>query len=447
MAIPTKVYCLIIGAGIHGLSTAWHLAEKLKAKGKGNGSEILVVDKSSIASGASGVACGVVRNNYFQPAMRELMAHSVEVWENDPEVFHYHPVGYMQISPKIMEEDVASIHEQQNNIGYESTFIQGEKNSFDYMKNIFDDWQAKGITSVLHEKKGGYANNTSSIYGLARKAEDVGVRILTGTTVKGFRSANGSKSVTAVETDKGVIECDQVVVGVGPWLRDIWNMLELPKEISIKDDKGNMHKNFPMWKYWFLTEGVLRLNPTTQRTNDGKMPPVLHVDTDAPLYSDVDKSLITDKLWGIYYKPDFHFNGIQGGSSPYKVDMPADEVNVDPYGPDSEEFVVDDDFAHMWSSALAFCQKRFEGKSHLYKQGPTGGLGCFTPDNFPIFDKFRENVHIIADSNHGYKMIGVGKLVANEILNEKSELLEPFRFSRFEQGKLHPTSNSPFPWS
>ena len=86
-------------------------------------------------------------------------------------------------------------------------------------------------------------------------------------------------------------------------------------------------------------------------------------------------------------------------------------------------------------------------RDSLYKQGPTGGLGCFTPDNFPVFDKFRENVHIIADSNHGYKMIGVGKLVADEILNEKSELLEPFRFSRFEQGKLHPTSNSPFPWS
>jgi glycine/D-amino acid oxidase-like deaminating enzyme len=177
------------------------------------------------------------------------------------------------------------------------------------------------------------------------------------------------------------------------------------------------------------------------------MPPVIHVDTDAPLYSDVDQSLITDKLWGIYYKPDFHFNGIQGGSSPYKVSMPSQEVSVDPYGPDSDEFVVGDDFAHMWCSALAFCQKRFEGKSHLYKQGPTGGLGCFTPDNFPIFDKFRDNVHIIADSNHGYKMIGVGKLVADEVLGEKSSLLEPFRFSRYEQGKLHPTSNSPFPWS
>ena len=179
MAIPKKVKYVIIGAGIHGLSTAWHLAKKLKAKGKGDGSNIIVVDKNSIASGASGVACGVVRNNYFQPAMRELMAHSVEVWESDPEMFHYHPVGYMQISPKVMEEDVASIHEQQKAIGYESTFVQGEKESLDYMKNIFDDWQAKGITSVLHEKRGGYANNTSSIYGLARKAEDEGVTILT----------------------------------------------------------------------------------------------------------------------------------------------------------------------------------------------------------------------------------------------------------------------------
>jgi len=447
MAIPNKVEYVIVGAGIHGLSTAWHLAEKLKAKGKGDGSNILVIDKGSIASGASGVACGVVRNNYFQPAMRELMAHSVRVWESDPETFHYHPVGYMQISPKIMEEDVATIHKEQKEIDYDSTFILGEKESFKYMKNIFDDWQAQGITSVLHEKKGGYANNTSSMYGLARKAEDEGVRILTGTSVKGFKSANGSTAITAVETDRGTIQCDQIVIGVGPWLNDIWNMLELPKNISIKDDKGIMHEGFPMWKYWFLTEGVLRLNPKTQMTNEGKMPPVVHVDTDAPLYSDVDKSLITDKLWGIYYKPDFHFHGIQGGSSPYKVDMPADNVKVDPYGPDSEEFVVGDDFAHMWTSALAFCQKRFEGKSHLYKQGPTGGLGCFTPDNFPIFDIFKDNVHIIADSNHGYKMIGVGELVADEILGVKSQLLEPFRFSRFEEGKLHPTSNSPFPWS
>ena len=44
MAIPDKIDYLIIGAGIHGLSTAWHLAKNLKAQGKGDGSKILVVD-------------------------------------------------------------------------------------------------------------------------------------------------------------------------------------------------------------------------------------------------------------------------------------------------------------------------------------------------------------------------------------------------------------------
>ena len=43
------------------------------------------------------------------------------------------------------------------------TFVEGEADCMKYMKTIYDDWQAKGITSVLHEKRGGYANNKDSI--------------------------------------------------------------------------------------------------------------------------------------------------------------------------------------------------------------------------------------------------------------------------------------------
>ncbi len=447
MAMPTQAKFVIIGAGVHGLSTAWHLADRLRASGRGDGSDVLVIDKAGIAAGASGIACGVVRNNYFQPAMRELMAQCVEVWESDPKAFSYHPVGYMQISPEGMREDVASIYEQQQGIGYESVFVEGAKESMSYMKGIFDDWQAKGITSVLHEKKGGYANNTASMYGLAKKAEDLGVRILTGVEVTGFRADHASAAVSAVETNRGDIDCEQVVIAVGPWVNTLWTKLELPKTVSIKDAQGRMHDDIPMWRYWALEEGTLGVDPNLQKTNDGRMPPVIHVDTDAPLYSDVDGSLITDEMWGIYYKPDFNFGGIQGGAMPVKVETPVDQVAIDPYGPDSPEFIVDDNFAHMWCSALAFCQKRFEGQIKHYKKEPSGGLGCFTPDSFPVFDRFRDNVTVIADSNHGYKMIGVGKLVAEELLGGKSALLEPFRISRYAEGRLHPTSHSPFPWS
>ena len=198
MAFPKKAKFVVIGAGIHGLSTAWHLAEKLKKKnGNGTNNDIVVIDKSGIASGASGVACGVVRNNYFQPAMRELMMHSVKIWESDPKNFSYHPVGYMQISPESMHKDVASIYEQQKAIGYESEFIEGKDDSMKYMKNMFHDWQAKGITSVLHEKRGGYANNTASIYGLANKAESFGVRIITGTEVEVGKIDGHQKRIAA----------------------------------------------------------------------------------------------------------------------------------------------------------------------------------------------------------------------------------------------------------
>jgi len=447
VALASQSAYVIVGAGIHGLSTAYHLALELKARGKGDGRDITVIDKTGISAGASGIACGVIRNNYFQPAMRELMAHSVKLWETDPIAYSYHPVGYMQISCESMHEDVASIYQQQQAIGYESTFIEGAADCSNYMRGIFDDWQAQGITSVLHEKSGGYANNKKAMLGLAAKAEAQGVRIVGGVTVTGFvRDASGA--VTVVQTDRGDIDCDYVVIAPGPWAKQFWDMLHLPAAISIKNpDTGIITDDIPMWIYWSLQEGTLGVDPNLQKTNDGKMPPVIHVDTDAPLFSDVDGSLVTDQMWGIYYKPDFHFGGVQGGAAPFIVDKPADAVSVDPYGPESPEFIVGEDFANMWVSALAHCQKRFSGTMPQYKKEPSGGIGAFTPDSFPLFDVFHENCYMIADSNHGYKMLGVGKLVASEICGDHSSLLQPFRFSRYIEGKLHPVSNSPFPWS
>jgi glycine/D-amino acid oxidase-like deaminating enzyme len=389
------------------LSTSYHLALALAASGKGGGEDIIVLDKEHLCAGATGIACGVIRNNYFQPAMRELMAHSVDVWETDPEAYSYHPVGYMQISCERMHADIASVSEQQKAIGYESTFE-----------------------------------------GLAAKAEALGVRIIGGVEVTGFKR-DASGAVCRVETSEGDVACDYVVIGAGPWAPKIWKMLELPEQIEIRNpaDPTQMVDR-PMWTYWSLQEGTLGVDPGSQLTNDGQPPPVLHVDTDAPLFSDVDGSLITDELWGIYYKPDFNFGGVQGGAAPFVVNKPAQEVNVDPYGPESKEFIMGEDFAHMWVSALAHCQKRFSGTMPLYKREPSGGIGAFTPDSFPVFDVFHENCYIVADSNHGYKMLGVGKLVADEICSGRtSTLLEPFRYSRYSEGRLHPVSNSPFPWS
>jgi glycine/D-amino acid oxidase-like deaminating enzyme len=430
---------------MHGLSTAWHLAMELQARGTGDGGDILVLDKSGVGAGATGIACGTIRNNYFQPAMRELMAHNVAVWESDPAAFSYHAVGFLQAAPEAMHADVVQIYEQQQAIGYDSVLVEGEDACRAYMLDMFPDWQAPGATTVLHEKQGGYANNKRAVQGLAAKASAAGVRIEPGTQVTGLRISGGA--VTAVETNRGAIGCDRLVIAPGPWIRDFWAMLGLPDHIDVTDASGTNYPGRPMWTYWALQEGTLEVDPGAFTTSTGGFPPVVHVDSDAPLYDDIDGSLITDEMWGIYFKPDFSFGGVQGGAAPYIVDRPSAEVAVDPYGPASPEFTVGEDFTRMWTSGLAHSLKRFTKQRYLYSKEPSGGIGAFTPDSFPVFDQFSQNAYVIADSNHGFKMIGVGALVAKELLGERQALLEPFRFGRYQTGKLHPVSNSPFPWS
>lgn len=442
--VPSQVRYLVVGAGIHGLSTAWHLARELKARNLGGGRDVLVIDKKSVGAGASGIACGVIRNNYFQPAMRGLMAHSVSIWESYRQTLSYHPVGYVQVAPENMHEDVVQIYEQQRDIGYDSVLVEGVDAVESYMRDLFPDWQARDLAVVLHEKKGGYANNTQSLQGLRKLAEHEGVRIQTGVRVTGINLDGGA--VSSVETDRGRISCEQVVFGVGPWIPNVWSMLELPEKVEFAGPDGQLVQQ-PMWTYWALQEGTLEVDPYTFKDSAGGFPPVIHVDSTCPLYDDVDGGLITDKMWGLYYRPDFHFGGVQGGTAPYLVARDARDVAVDPYGTPSREFVVDDGFVRMWTSGLAHCHKRFEEQRSLYRRTPSGGIGAFTPDSFPVFDTFRQNAHVIADANHGYKMIGVGALVAKEVLGDRQSLLEPFRFDRYAQGELHPTSNSPFPWS
>ncbi|HXY43405.1 MAG TPA: FAD-binding oxidoreductase, partial [Acidimicrobiales bacterium] len=253
MAVPKSARFVVIGAGIHGLSTAWHLASALDRSGQFSRGDVIVLDKNGVGAGASGIACGVVRNNYFQPAMRELMAHSVSVWESDPAAFSYHGVGYMQIAPEVMHGDVAQIYEEQKGIGYDSTLVEGPDDCQTYMQALFSDWQAKNISVVLHEKRGGYANNVQSLRGLESKARAAGAQIFTGTRVTGLRTQSGA--VTAVETDQGDVACEQVVVAAGPWVRTFWKMLDLPDTLDVLGRDGQVYAR-PMWTYWCLQEGT-----------------------------------------------------------------------------------------------------------------------------------------------------------------------------------------------
>jgi glycine/D-amino acid oxidase-like deaminating enzyme len=278
----------------------------------------------------------------------------------------------------------------------------------------------------LHERAGGFAFNRESMLGLAGLAREAGAEIVEGVEVTGFeRDATGA--VDAVVTSAGRIEvAGHVVVAVGPWIPTLWAMLDLPDRLEVGGEER------PTWTYWYLQEGEVAVAPDRFHTADGALSPVLHVD------SDDDGRLLTEEPWGIYVKPDR--DSVQGGAEPLTV---GPEFAVDPYPTGT----VAPDFPDRWCAALSHCLERFAGVRGRYRQVRSGGVGAFSPDNFPIFDHMAPNVFVAADSNHGYKMIAVGREIARVLQGEHSTLLHPFRYERFATGDLHPVSNSPYPWS
>ena len=429
MQLPAAVDYLVIGAGVHGLSTARSLALL--------GEQVLVVDKQGVGAGASGIACGVVRNNYYQPAMSELMAACVEMWEADAEALSYHSSGYIALGPQSQLGDLEEVFERQQRIGYDSELISGEQAVAAHMKSLYPDWRAPGLPVCLHEKVGGFAFNKESMHGLAALASAAGAMILEGAEVTGF-VYDGSGAVTSVQTSAGEISIGkEVVVAVGPWIAGMWEMLDLPERLDVRQLDGSLIEDQPMWTYWYLQEGELDLPPGLLNTSSGQLSPVLHVDSDQPLYDQHDR-LITDLPWGVYFKPDR--GSIQGGAAPIRL---SGDFPVDPYPSGS----VDEDFSRMWPASLSHCLGRFEEAENKFVNVRSGGVGAFTADNFPVFDRMAPNVFVAADSNHGYKMLAVGREIAEVLTGGHSSLLAPFSYERFASGQLHPVSSSPYPWS
>jgi glycine/D-amino acid oxidase-like deaminating enzyme len=250
---------LVVGAGVHGLSTAWHLAAA--------GEDVVVVDKTRVGAGASGIACGVIRNNYFQPAMQELMAACVEIWESDPSALHYHGSGYVALGPPAQEGDLVAVHERQQRIGYPSELVLGEAEVRSHMRALYPDWRAQGLTACLHERAGGFAFNRESMLGLAAKASAAGARIAEGSRSPASSRRRGAGHAGAHE--RGRCRGRAGRVAVGPWIASLWEMLGLPPTLDVTH-RRQRRRDVPMW-----TTGTCRRarSPSTRRVRHGRRAP------------------------------------------------------------------------------------------------------------------------------------------------------------------------------
>lgn len=438
--IPESSKYVIIGAGIHGLSAGWHLAMELEKRGRGSGADIVILDKTGVGAGASGIACGCVRNLYMTEPLHAILRHSVDVWTYDPVAFGFQQVGYVAAAEGKEQAAYERVHQSQNAAGYASDLYVGDE-AKRFLKGLWPDFNVNHIDIALHEKVSGYAGTRQAVRGLAQKCADHGVRIIPGVEVTGYDLRAGQ--VQAVHTNQGDIQCDLVIWGLGAWTPHHWKMLDKPTKIECTyPDGGTQTKD--MWTYWRLLEGEV-YDDRPYLTAAGMNPPVLHIETSDPVIDKTTGQKVGDYLY-VYFKNGnerMDKPGLQGGTVPIKIGPVA---QTDPYGHANDEYQADAWFADYFTAAMAHVMSRFDGMKENFRERRNGGIGAFTPDNVPVFDWAAPNVYMIADSNHGFKMTGAGKLVARYLMGETVAELKPFAFSRYAEGKTFGASNSHSPW-
>lgn len=408
---------VVVGAGVHGLSVAVHLADLL-----GSGKDVVVLDKARVGAGASGISGGIVRNFYRSAPVNEIVRRSVEVFELEPSLFGFRQVGYVAVVPERQADELEVIAAQHADVGYPSTLVRGEAAVEATMRGLYPDWRATGSAALLHETRSGWADAGTTVAALAGMARAAGVAIVEGVEVTGIGDA-------AVETTAGPIRCEATVLAPGPWARELWRLAGLPATLEVAG------KSRPAFHYWQVREGeyehaVERLDARA---------PVVHLDADVPVSAHLPDH------WGIYFRPGLG-RGVAVGGLPLAL---ADDCELDPYGPSHPELgQTTPEFDEAMTAALCWTLGRFDGPPASWMCTSGASQTCFTPDSYPIVGWLRDGVYGVLDSNHGFKMLALGELAAEELVTgSEAASLEAFRLERFASAELHPASASPYPWT
>ena len=223
-------------------------------------------------------------------------------------------------------------------------------------------------------------------------------------------------------------------------------MLGKPATLDVGYANGERLAGKDMWTYWRLEEGEI-YHDAPYYSGDGRNPPVLHIELmGTPVTDPKTGKELKDNVY-VYWKNGterMERPGIQGGVMPIKL---GPDAVVEPYGNANSGYQPGPEFPDYMTACTEMFMDRFKGARSQFKERPSGGIGAFTPDNVPIFDWIFDNVYLIADSNHGFKMTGVGKLVAKHLASGDAVAeLEPFAFSRFKEGRAFGAGTTHSPW-
>ena len=220
---------VIIGAGSHGLATAYYLA-------KNHGiTNVAVLEKSYIGSGAAGRNTTIVRSNYRTPEGAAFYSASVKLYEGLGADLDFNLLFSQQGHLTLAHSDRAMITmteraEVNQLLGVDSRVIDTAEIAtlcpeLDLSREV--TWP---ILGALYHPPGGIIRHDAVVWGLARGADRRGVEIHPYTEVTGIQRENGR--VTGVRTNRGDIACDTVVSATAGWSTLVCDLAGVPLPIT-----------------------------------------------------------------------------------------------------------------------------------------------------------------------------------------------------------------------
>jgi sarcosine oxidase subunit beta len=212
---PKKEYdVIIVGAGGHGLATAYYLA---KEHGVTN---VAVIEKGWLGGGNTGRNTTIIRSNYLYDESAAIYNHALNLWDGLSQDLNYNvmysPRGVMMLAHNVHDIQVFKRHIHANRLnGVDNEWLTPEEaKAFCPPLNISKDARYPVMGAAL-QRRGGTARHDAVAWGYARGASARGVDIIQNCEVTAVkRGANGA--VTGVETSKGFIGAKKIgVVAAG----------------------------------------------------------------------------------------------------------------------------------------------------------------------------------------------------------------------------------------
>ena len=208
---PKKKYdAIIIGAGAHGLATAYYL-------GKNHGlKNVAILEKGWLGGGNTGRNTTIIRSNYLQDASAAIYEKARSLYETMSQDLNYNvmfsPRGVMMLAQTQHEIRGYKRTAQANALqGVSTEFISPEKvKSLVPIINI--DGPRYPVLGALWQSRGGTARHDAVAWGYARACSDMGMDIIQQCEVTGIRHINGQ--VQGVETSRGSIDCQKLGIVV-----------------------------------------------------------------------------------------------------------------------------------------------------------------------------------------------------------------------------------------